>query len=135
MNSSTNNNPISSEPDGELIDWETFDSLLEITSAPEDPDMMRDLLSGYETQVNSGLERLAELGPESQAESHQILHKLLGSAGSIAFTAVLDNIKKLNDSVVEPPADERQQILEVIRLSNQQSLFAARTRHPWLIVD
>lgn len=135
MNSSTNNNPISPEPDGELIDWKTFDSLLEITSAPEDPDMMRDLLSGYETQVKEALERLAELGPESQVESRQILHKLLGSAGAIAFIAVLENVKKLHDTAIDPPAVERQRILEAIRLSNQQSLTAARTRHPWLLVD
>lgn len=133
--SSSTINPKSPEPDGELIDWKIFDSLLELTSDPEEPDMMRDLLSGYESQVNNALERLAELGPESQAESRQILHKLIGSAGSIAFTDVVENVRLLHDPAGEPPVVERQRILKAIRLSNQQSMTAARTRHPWLIKD
>ena len=133
MNSPNNNGPQSSDPAGELINWVLFDSLLEITSGEEEPEVMRGLLAGYENQVNEGLDRLAELGPDSHTESREILHKLLGSAGSIAFTAVVENVRILHDAAVELPAIERQAILAEIRLSNQQSLAAARTRHPWLM--
>ncbi|MDB4384682.1 hypothetical protein N9Z12_01385 [Opitutaceae bacterium] len=132
MSSSDNNSPESSEPEGELVNWEVFDSLMEITDGEEDPGLMRQLMTGYEKQVNDGLDRLAELGSGSPTESREILHKLLGSAGSISFTAVVESIRKLHDTTVEPPAAERQGILEDIRLCNQRSLVAARTRHPWL---
>lgn len=132
MSSSNHNSPESSEAGGELVNWEVFDSLMEITDGEEDPGLMRQLLAGYEDQISDGLDLLTELGPGSPIESREILHKLLGSAGSISFTAVVESIRKLHDAVAEPPAPERQRILEEIRRCNQRSLIEARARHPWL---
>ena len=135
MSSSDNNSPESSEPEGELVNWEVFDSLMDITDGEEDPGMMRQLMAGYEDQVSDGLDLLVELGPGSPIESREILHKLLGSAGSISFTAVVKIIRKLHDATGEPSAMERQAILEEIRQCNQQSLVEARARHPWLMEE
>ena len=69
MNSSNNYSPESAEPETELVNWQVFDSLMEITDGEDDPDLMRQLLVGYEKQVDDGLNRLAELGSGSPAES------------------------------------------------------------------
>jgi hypothetical protein len=63
MSSSDNNSPESSEPEGELVNWEVFESLMDITDGEEDPGMMRQLMAGYEDQVSDGLDLLVELGP------------------------------------------------------------------------
>lgn len=122
----------SPHPVVQIIDWEAFEILLDITEAREEPEMIQNLLSIYESDVRSTLAQLRMMGPESHIESRSLLHKLKGASGSLAFTGAVTQIKLLHDPLESPPAAERQQLIIEIRDAVEQCLAYVRARHPWL---
>lgn len=135
MTNAASDDRSSSSAQGEIIDWEAFEMLLDVTEAREEPEMLRDLLSIYEADVRSTLAQLRTFGPESHTEARKILHKIKGASGSIAFTGAVTKIKLLHDPVESPPQAEREQLIIGIRESVAQCLNYVRARYSWLNED
>lgn len=132
MNPPSPSESVPPNPAVQIIDWAAFEMLLDVTAAREEPEMIQNLLSIYESDVRSTLAQLRTMGPESHIESRGLLHKLKGSSGSLAFTGAVTQIKLLHDPLESPPADKRQQLIIEIRDAVEQCLAYVRARHPWL---
>lgn len=115
-----------------LVDWKAFDSLLDITEAWDEPQMMIDLLNQYETDARKVLIDAVRYGTDSHAEMRRVLHKLKGSSGSLAFLEVVTQIKILHDPLTAPPEEEKPRLFSNINKAITASLTAVRDRYPWL---
>jgi HPt (histidine-containing phosphotransfer) domain-containing protein len=118
----------------DLVDWKAFDSLLDITEAWDEPQMMIDLLKQYEFDAQKTLTEAGELGPGSHTDMQRVLHKLKGASGSIAFQEVVTRVRILHDPITSPAEVEKPRLLLEIRKAIAQSLAAVRSRYPWLNV-
>lgn len=131
--SSTDSTPLSPAAENyDHIDWKAFDSLLDITEAWDEPQMMIDLLDQYETEARKILAAAGTFGPETFLDMRKVLHKLKGSSGSIAFQEVVVRVKIIHDPLTPPPANMIPELLAEIDEAIGESLDAVRSRYPWL---
>ncbi|WP_221029622.1 PAS domain-containing hybrid sensor histidine kinase/response regulator [Actomonas aquatica] len=129
--SSPSDSPTSS-PGDHLVDWEAFDSILTFTSAADNPEVLRRIISTYHNDLHAVLDEVAAMPPEDQTSTRRHLHKLKGSTGSLALMGVVSTIKQLHDPKDAPPAAERERLIALIREESQLALEAVFKRYPWL---
>jgi HPt (histidine-containing phosphotransfer) domain-containing protein len=131
--SSSDSTPLSPPAENyDHIDWKAFDSLLDITEAWDEPQVMIDLLTQYEIESRKILAAAGRLGSETFLEMRKVLHKLKGSSGSMAFQEVVVRVRIIHDPLTPPPANMIPELLAKIDEAIEESLAAVRSRYPWL---
>ena len=115
-----------------LIDWESFDSILNFTSAEENPEVLRRIIDTYCVDLDAVLTAVSATPIEDHPNTRRLLHKLKGSSGSLALMGVVSTIKRLHDAEVSPPAAEKAEIVARIREESGLAIAAVYARYPWL---
>ena len=115
-----------------LVDWESFDSILNFTSAEENPEVLRRIIDTYCVDLDAVLTAVSATPIEDHPNTRRLLHKLKGSSGSLALMGVVSTIKRLHDAEVSPPAAEKAEIVARIREESGLAIAAVYARYPWL---
>ncbi|GAB5561971.1 MAG: hypothetical protein SynsKO_36180 [Synoicihabitans sp.] len=118
-----------------FIDWDQFDSLIEVTGGEDDPSALRQIFETYELDAYSTLDHVESLSTDEHAETKRLLHRIKGSSGSVGFTGAMTAIRQLHDLDASPPDAERKELIKEIRNAVAFSLQSIRRRHSWLNAD